>query len=309
MVREGQLEKAGLLFQDETLPALKKVKQLLNQAIDAEAQLQKAAEDAMKIYATQTQPSLEKVQELIEKIRDEARGHIATDQTVLAAAEGVRFRVIIISLGTLVLGIVLAVFLTKAMTRPLINASTAMNTVASGDFTIQLDEHDVRRKDELGMMLASLQGMSNNLSYTVREVMMASVQVAASASQMSNGNQELNIPHATTGHRCATDGRGLGANDQLREKYGKQLKPRPTSLASSAADLARRGGGVLESTVVAMNEVSKSSKKISEIITIVNEIAFQDQFAGPQRRGRGGAGRRRGQGVCSGGRRGAQSGR
>ncbi len=274
MVRDGQVEKAALLFQNETLPTLKKVKQLLNQAIDAEAQLQKAAEDAMMIYATQTQPSLEKVQELIEKIRKESRSHISTDQTILSAAMGLQLQVITISLVTLLLGISGAAFLTRAMTKPLQNASTAINTVASGDFTIQLDEDDISRKDELGMMLASLQGMSDKLSSMVHDVMLASVQVASSASQMSNGNQELNI---RTQQQAAGVQQTASALEQMTSsvKNTANSSSQANKLASFAAELARRGGDVLNRTVDAMDEVSKSSRKISEIITIVNEIAFQ----------------------------------
>ncbi len=78
-------------------------------------------------------------------------------------------------------------------------------------------------------------------------------------------------------------------------------------LASSAAQVAQRGGAVVGQVVSTMDEINASSRKISDIISVIDGIRLPDQHPGAERRRGGGARRRAGAGLCRRGQRGAQA--
>ncbi|WP_449246196.1 methyl-accepting chemotaxis protein [Desulfarculus baarsii] len=274
LTRRGLMDQASRVYQSQTLPALVEVRRFLDQAIEAEQSLQNAANEALAIYARQTQPNLTKVQALLNDIRAEAKVHILSDEAMLDQAMTTRLTVLIIAVAALLLGCGLAVLLTRAITTPLGAALAAINRAAAGDFTLRLSQAETERGDELGLMLRSLQTMSDRLADTVRQVIQATHTVASAANQISQGNQDLS-------ERTQQQAAGIEETASSLEEMTSSVKQNAgnsaaaAKLAATTAQMAQEGGRVLERTVEAMADVSQSSRKIADIINVVNDIAFQ----------------------------------
>jgi len=274
LVRRGLMDQASRVYQSQTLPALADVRRFLDQAIEAEQALQNSANEALAVYARHTQPNLTKVQNLLHKIRDEAKANILSDEAMIDQAMTTRMTVLIIAVAALMAGMVLAVVLTRAITTPLGAALAAINRAAAGDFTLRLSRAETERGDELGLMLRSVQTMSDRLADTVRQVIQATHTVASAANQISQGNQDLS-------ERTQQQAAGIEETASSLEEMTSSVKQNAgnsaaaAKLAATTAKMAQEGGRVLERTVEAMADVSQSSRKIADIINVVNDIAFQ----------------------------------
>jgi methyl-accepting chemotaxis protein len=177
-------------------------------------------------------------------------------------------------LAALVVGVFFAVRTTGNVTRPVKAAAKALGLVSQGDFRIEIESKHLERGDELGVMMRDVQSMAQGLSDTVREVAQATDLVAASANQISVGNQDLSERtqrQASAIEQTASALQEMTSSVQQSAEHSRQAN----ELARSTAETARQGGKVVDATVEAMAKVSESSKKISDIIAVVNEIAFQ----------------------------------
>ena len=149
-----------------------------------------------------------------------------------------------------------------------------LNRAAEKDLTTQMPARVTTRGDELGDMAANAQNMTDILAVTVNEVTAASHTVAASAAQISQGNQDLSErtqQQASAIEQTASALEEMTSAVKLNATHAQQAN----ELARQASQKATQGGEVLENTVKAMGEVRGASNKISDIIDVVNDIAFQ----------------------------------
>lgn len=161
--------------------------------------------------------------------------------------------------------------ISRAIANPLRRAVSVLDTVSQGDLTARLS-HDF--KDEVGHLAtalnASLEAMQSTLANAQSisiEVSAAATQLAASAQQISGGAQE----QAASLEETAASLEEISSTVKQNTDNAQQA----SQLATGARDAAEHGGHVVESAVAAMNEITKSSKKIADIITTIDEIAFQ----------------------------------
>ncbi len=174
----------------------------------------------------------------------------------------------------LILGAMVAVFITRSITKPVLATVEAVGSAAQGDFTHNVDAVYLKRGDELGEMMRDVAKMFDNLSTTVTEVSAASETVASSAGEISQGNQDLS---ERTQQQASAIEETASALEQMTSsvKQNAANSAQANDLAKKTAAMANQGGAVVERTVEAMRAVTESSKKISDIINVVNEIAFQ----------------------------------
>ncbi len=141
--------------------------------------------------------------------------------------------------------------------------------VADGDLSMSLDakrpEHSI---------YGAIRHMVDNLSQTVKKVTETAFTVAASAAEISQGNQDLSD---RTQQQAAAIEETASALEEMTGsvKQNAANSQQANELATKTAAMAQNGGEVLERTERAMAAVTESSKKISDIINVVNEIAFQ----------------------------------
>ncbi|ADK84989.1 methyl-accepting chemotaxis sensory transducer [Desulfarculus baarsii DSM 2075] len=189
----------------------------------------------------------------------------------MAASLAMAGGVAVVVLG---LGVFLAMLLARNLGRPIKSAAAAVNSTALGDFTLAIQQAELTRSDELGDMLRSVEKMNQDLSETVRHVAGAAGVVAENAQAISVGNLELSD---RTQQQASAIEQTASALEQMTSsvKQNAENATQANALAQRTAEVAHQGGQAVERTVTAMREVSVSSKKISDIIDVVNEIAFQ----------------------------------
>ena len=170
-----------------------------------------------------------------------------------------------------VLGLVLANLLVRSITHPLERAVGLANAIAGGDLT--QDVHDDRR-DELGHLLRSLSAMGARLRGVVGEVRSGVESVSAASSQIATGNHDLS---ARTEQTAANLEETAASMEELTATVTQSADTarQANQLAANAAQAAERGGEVVGQVVTSMQQITESSRKIADIIGVIDGIAFQ----------------------------------
>jgi methyl-accepting chemotaxis protein len=171
----------------------------------------------------------------------------------------------------IVLGVVLAVLLTRSITRPLASAVEAANEFADGDLT---SEMKVEGKDEPALLLHAMERMRGNLARVVANVRQGSESVATASAQIAQGNNDLSArteQQASSLEETAASMEELGSTVKQNADSARQAN----QLAMEASTVAIKGGEVVGQVVETMKGINESSRKISDIISVIDGIAFQ----------------------------------
>jgi methyl-accepting chemotaxis protein len=197
----------------------------------------------------------------------------SVDEAVSGAKTGQWLMLIVVVLGLGGVSVV-GVLVPRSVTRPVGHVLDALTRLAQGDLTVRLEEKELARKDEMGEMLNDLQKMADSLSTTVSQVMETAEMVASSAGEISQGNQDLS---ERTQQQASAIEETASAVDEMTSsvKQNAANSEQANELAKKTAAMAQKGGEVLGRTVEAMQAVTESSRRIADIINVVNEIAFQ----------------------------------
>jgi methyl-accepting chemotaxis protein len=194
---------------------------------------------------------------------------------VAADAEGVYVTALRVIVGVTALAALLAiaaaVMITRSVVRPLNRAVDVARTVAAGDLTSRIE---VNGRDEAAQMMQALKDMNASLSKLVSEVRTGSVEIAGAASEIATGNLELSSrteQQASALEETASSMEEMTSTVRQNAENAQQAN----QLAASASDVARRGGQVVARVVETMGDIDVASRKIVEIISVIDGIAFQ----------------------------------
>jgi methyl-accepting chemotaxis protein len=169
------------------------------------------------------------------------------------------------------LAAMLAVWLTRNITRPLADAVDLAQRVAKGDLTARID---TRSTDETGLLVTALRDMNASLGRIVAEVRNGTDQIAAASSQISDGNMDLSSrteQQASSLEETASSMEELTSTVQQNAENAAQAN----TLAVSASEIAQKGGAVVSEVVGTMGAINESARKIVDIISVIDGIAFQ----------------------------------
>lgn len=178
-------------------------------------------------------------------------------------------------ISVILVGVVLGLFLgwvvARILAQGLAQVSTVTQLAAQGDLTQRVS---ITSTDELGNMGRSFNAMLDNLMKIVSEVREGTGSITAAASQISSGVQDLS-------QRTSEQASALEETSASMEEMTSTVKQnadnakQANQLGNAARDVAEQGGAVVAKAVSSMDEINKSSKKIADIITVIDEIAFQ----------------------------------
>ncbi len=154
---------------------------------------------------------------------------------------------------------------------PLARASEFAAGIAKGDLTRQLT---ISKQIELGHLQSSLIDMQNALRMIVSDVRQSSDSISHSSNEIAHGNLDLS---QRTEQTAANLQQAASSMQQVTQtvKHSADNARQANQLATSAAQVAARGGEVVAQVVSTMDEINASSKKISDIISVIDGIAFQ----------------------------------
>jgi methyl-accepting chemotaxis protein len=178
---------------------------------------------------------------------------------------------IIFSGIALLIGVVLAIYMTGQIKKPLTSAVNDLGAIGEGDLSVQIKHN---RNDELGDLQESLVKMLASLHTVVRHVEQCAHNLNNVSSEIASANQEL----ATRTEQSANNLRSTTSSMvELSESVTESsaASQNVNQLASDASDIAKRGGQAVAQVVSNMEEITKSSKKIAAIVDVIDGIAFQ----------------------------------
>ncbi len=247
---------------------LAKYRQSALSAIDLSAGDTLTGATAMQLADKQFQSTLAHFNELVQLEK-------ALAQQSAEAAERTAHTAVLLLGGVTVLALLMsafvAVLMARRIVRPLHVAIASADQIARGDLSAQLK---VTGSDETAHLLRSLATMTDNLRALVGDVAGGAQTVADTSSQIAQGNLDLS---QRTEEQAGTLEETASSMEQLTATVAKNASTarEASQLATDASDVALKGGEVVGQVVSTMDRISESSRQISEIIGVIDGIAFQ----------------------------------
>jgi methyl-accepting chemotaxis protein len=190
---------------------------------------------------------------------------------IAADHAGGQMMLLALSAIALLLGALFAWRLTLGIVRPLGHAVTVAETVAGGDLSAHIV---VESRDEAGQLMLALREMNASLAKVVGEVRMGTELIATASGQIASGNQDLS---SRTEEQASSLEETAASMEELTStvKQNADNARQANQLAVSASEVAVKGGNVVSQVVSTMGSINASSKKIVDIIGVIDGIAFQ----------------------------------
>jgi methyl-accepting chemotaxis protein len=182
-------------------------------------------------------------------------------------------RIGVIAMLAVSLGLVaaMALLISRSITQPIGEAVGLAKSISAGDLTTQAQ---VQGKDEAATLIQAMVDMQTSLTDVVGGVRRGSESVSTASAEIAQGNQDLSA-------RTESQASALEETAASMEELSSQVKHnadnarQANQLASNASRVAVQGGDVVGRVVETMKQINDSSRKISDIISVIDGIAFQ----------------------------------
>jgi len=171
----------------------------------------------------------------------------------------------------LLLALALYLIIRQIVTRPLTAASALAKRLAAGDLSTTLQ---TSQKDEIGELIGSMNGISKGLAQLVSGVRQSCEQIASASSQIAAGNQDLS---SRTEQQAASLEETASSMQELTTTVRQNADNAnlANQLVRAASEVAGRGGAIVAEVVSTMDAINQSSRRIVDIISVIDGIAFQ----------------------------------
>lgn len=187
------------------------------------------------------------------------------------SAEALTRDILIAAVAAILAAIFMAISIIASIVRPLRHAVAVSDQIASGNLSTHIS---VDSNDETGQLLRSMQQMQKSLANTVSLVRQNAEGVASGSSQIASGNNDLSArteEQASALEQTAASMEELGSTVQKNAENARAAN----QLAVNASAVAAQGGEVVSEVIETMKSINASSTKISDIISVIDGIAFQ----------------------------------
>lgn len=202
--------------------------------------------------------------------------HLAERSAAIQAASSITYEeaqrwIIVLLVIAFAASIFLGIFISRAIAGPIRRAVAVAQNVAKGDLT---DDIVTDRKDETGQLLQALQTMNGNLQQIVLKIRQGTDVIHTATAEIAAGNLDLS---SRTEQQASSLEETASAMEELTTtvKQNADNARQANQLAVSASEVAVQGGNVVSQVVTTMESIHGSSKKIVDIISVIDGIAFQ----------------------------------
>jgi len=209
---------------------------------------------------------------LVDKMVDHQAGEMERDVGEAASAGvSAKIQMIVLAVLATLLAIATGGFMTRTITRPIHRAMHLAEAVAQGNLTHRLE---VSTHDEIGRLLAALKHMTENLHGIVGKVREGTDTITRASREVASGNIDLS---SRTEQQASSLEQTAAAMEQLTStvKQNADNAQEASRLASNASAVASRGGDAVGEAIETMSTINASSRKIVDIIGVIDSIAFQ----------------------------------
>jgi methyl-accepting chemotaxis protein len=216
---------------------------------------------AAKMYVSKIEALMNNQREDIDEMAKEIQANYEASRLLLVA----------LAVVSTVLSMLFAWLLSGSITKPLLQAGEVARAVAQGDLSVEINNS---RTDEVGRLLNSLKEMQGSLARVVSQVRQGSESVATASAEIAQGNQDLSArteSQASALEETAASMEELGSTVKQNADNARQAN----QLAQSASTVAVKGGEVVAQVVDTMKGINDASRKIADIISVIDGIAFQ----------------------------------
>jgi methyl-accepting chemotaxis protein-1 (serine sensor receptor) len=212
---------------------------------------------------------VELIEELVKLMRDESAAAVAAARA--QANRGLAVSLAVIGVAALAALAACWWLIMRTVVRPLKDAVRVVDRVAVGDLTVEVQSSS---RDEIGQLLAGLRSMRDGLAEAVSVIRRSAESVSTASKQIAVGHAELS---GRTEEQAASLEEAAASMEELATtvRQNTDSAKQANSLAAGASDTAAKGGQAMADVVGTMGEISQSSKKIAEIVGLIDSIAFQ----------------------------------
>jgi methyl-accepting chemotaxis protein len=179
--------------------------------------------------------------------------------------------ILVVAIAGLVVSALVALAATRSITVPVRRAVRVATKVAKGDLTSHIT---VRGRDEMAELMQALSDMNDSLRRIVGNVRVGTETIAGASTEIASGNHDLSV---RTEHQAASLQQTAHSMKELTAtvRHNADSAKRANELAAKASSVAVKGGEVVTQVVKTMGSIDASSKRIYDIIGVIDGIAFQ----------------------------------
>ena len=229
-------------------------------------------DDAMVKFMFSLRPQQGKYFEQLDKyIAYQNAEMVSAGNDASALTKRTQAMIMVLAIVAAVISLVVAFLSTRSITRPLNEAVSVAKRVADGDLTSDIV---VTSTDETGQMMEALKFMNDSLIRIVAEVRTGTVSIAEASSEIASGNLDLSSRTEQQASSLGETSRSMHELTSTVQQNADNAR-QANQLAAKASEVAVRGGSVVSNVIETMGSITASSKKIVDIIGVIDGIAFQ----------------------------------
>ncbi|WP_249728807.1 methyl-accepting chemotaxis protein [Acidovorax sp. CCYZU-2555] len=242
-----------------------------NEVTKAKAEGQETETFFNNTYAPRTQAYVDSIKALLELQRKEIDTTAAAIESTYQTSSNL---LLLLSVLIVAIGAIIATVLSLGIVRPLRAAVKIADEVAGGNLHLEIAQDSLRGRDETAQLMQSLSQMETNLRRLVSEARKGSDSVANAAAEISSGNLDLS---ARTEEQASSLEQAAASMEELTStvRNNTASAQQADQLAKETSVLAVQGGESVNQVVRTMADILQTSKRIEDIIGVIDKIAFQ----------------------------------